>query len=225
MICKNCGKEIEENTKFCIFCGANQQAEPAAPAPVEEEQPKKKKGCLIAAIIAIVAVVLVGAILLVGIGAFVFVYLYNKPVQMMPGSSYEDIWQEDNYYEGDLDIWEEDGIHYEALPEVQYKEPVWNVSSPYRAVAEKYGMFIFPTSNCEYLSVDMLEGMTMEELNIAWAEICARHGFVFVDPYLDEYFHNTVWYTPMTDDFNELEFNEWEISNILLIDEYLASIA
>ncbi|MBQ9136850.1 MAG: zinc ribbon domain-containing protein, partial [Lachnospiraceae bacterium] len=42
MICSNCGKEINDGSKFCIFCGGSQQtaapveATPVAPvAPVE----------------------------------------------------------------------------------------------------------------------------------------------------------------------------------------------
>lgn len=40
MFCKNCGKELADNTKFCEFCGADQNAKPApekAPEPAPAE--------------------------------------------------------------------------------------------------------------------------------------------------------------------------------------------
>ena len=48
MFCSNCGKEIDEDTKFCPHCGTNLQdpapkapAPAPAPAPVEEKKPAK----------------------------------------------------------------------------------------------------------------------------------------------------------------------------------------
>lgn len=37
-VCPNCGKEISDDTKFCIFCGASIDTAPAAPA--EEATPE-----------------------------------------------------------------------------------------------------------------------------------------------------------------------------------------
>ena len=52
MFCKNCGKEISDDTKFCNHCGAAQDSssaqpsaqpvQPAAPAPQPGTAPKKK---------------------------------------------------------------------------------------------------------------------------------------------------------------------------------------
>lgn len=40
MFCTKCGNQIPDNTKFCTFCGAPQNAEPAAPAtPVAPAEP------------------------------------------------------------------------------------------------------------------------------------------------------------------------------------------
>ncbi|MGN1131420.1 MAG: zinc-ribbon domain-containing protein, partial [Ruminococcus sp.] len=41
MICKNCGKEIADNSRFCTLCGAKQeeQSTPAVEAPVQSEVP------------------------------------------------------------------------------------------------------------------------------------------------------------------------------------------
>ena len=43
MFCRNCGKEIPENTKFCNHCGAAQDSAPAQTTsqPVIPQKPKK----------------------------------------------------------------------------------------------------------------------------------------------------------------------------------------
>lgn len=104
MICVHCGNDIPEGTKFCVHCGASQEAAaPAAPAeapvyqnslasepcyvpPVEEEPapvaaeevteaPRKaKKGKKTGVIIAIVLAV----VLLAGAGVGVFLYMDNQ---------------------------------------------------------------------------------------------------------------------------------------------------
>ena len=107
MICKACGKELEENSTFCVFCGAKQEEI----VPVVEEKPKSKKGTIIAIIIAAVALILVFSILLVGIiGAAIFALFV--PVKFTehkaPAYSY------DEYYE-----WEDTDDYY-------YEEYNWN---------------------------------------------------------------------------------------------------
>ena len=69
MFCKNCGKEISDDTKFCNHCGAAQDSssaqpsaqpvQPAAPAPQPGTAPKKNPITLvIIAAVVIVAIVL-----------------------------------------------------------------------------------------------------------------------------------------------------------------------
>ena len=102
MICKACGKELEENTTFCVFCGAKQEEI----VPVVEEKPKSKKGTIIAIIIAAVALVLVLSILVVGIiGAAIFALFIPKraEVHQVHPYSYEEYYEwdatEDTYIE------------------------------------------------------------------------------------------------------------------------------
>ena len=45
MYCQNCGKENEENSKFCLYCGATLMNENNMNSKVNENnvKPKKKK--------------------------------------------------------------------------------------------------------------------------------------------------------------------------------------
>jgi len=68
MFCKNCGKEIEDDSKFCRYCGAAlAKSEEEAPTPEDEAVKKEsaedettdKSGCGIAAILIIAVVVVI----------------------------------------------------------------------------------------------------------------------------------------------------------------------
>ena len=55
MFCRNCGKELPENTRFCNHCGAAQDSAPAQPVPATK---KKTLTIAIVAAVAVIAVVL-----------------------------------------------------------------------------------------------------------------------------------------------------------------------
>lgn len=93
MFCQSCGQQSPDGTKFCPNCGfpTNQAAvppvtqappmqyiqqpvyqQPIYAQPIPAAKPKKRKGCLIGAIIAFVLVVAVGIALIVGGGSLNF---------------------------------------------------------------------------------------------------------------------------------------------------------
>ncbi|MCD8332860.1 MAG: YARHG domain-containing protein [Clostridiales bacterium] len=82
--------------------------------------------------------------------------------------------------------------------------------------------YIFPNSNSSYLTESDLENLTAEELRIARNEIYARHGRIFSDESLNEYFNSTTWYTGTVspDEFDDSVLNEYEKANAALISEY-----
>lgn len=81
---------------------------------------------------------------------------------------------------------------------------------------------VFPLSSSVYLTVSDLEGLTKEECRIARNEIYARHGRLFTDEFLQDYFNSKDWYEGYIEpeDFDESVLNEYEISNRDLIVEY-----
>ena len=86
--------------------------------------------------------------------------------------------------------------------------------------------FILEGSDQYYLDWYELEGLTAEECKIARNEIYARHGRMFNDAELQEYFNSCSWYVGYisADDFNEDMLSDIEKSNRDLIIEYEAEM-
>lgn len=82
--------------------------------------------------------------------------------------------------------------------------------------------YVLPTSNCEYLTVADLQGLTAEQCRIARNELYARHGRMFNDEALQAYFNSCSWYigTTPADQFNDAVLNVYEIANRDLIVQY-----
>lgn len=82
--------------------------------------------------------------------------------------------------------------------------------------------YVLPTSDSEYLTRDDLVGFTAEECRLARNEIYARHGRMFLDEELQNYFNSFDWYHPTIepDDFQESMLNQYEIANRDLIVAY-----
>ena len=84
------------------------------------------------------------------------------------------------------------------------------------------GEYIFPNSDSEYLTEYDLSSMSSEEFRIARNEIYARHGRMFKDKALQNYFDSKSWYTPSVrpEDFNEQWLNEYEKANAKFIKSF-----
>lgn len=82
--------------------------------------------------------------------------------------------------------------------------------------------YILEGSDQYYLDWYELEGLTAEECKIARNEIYARHGRMFNDAELQEYFNSCSWYTGYisAEDFDEDILSDIEKSNRDLIIEY-----
>lgn len=81
----------------------------------------------------------------------------------------------------------------------------------------KDNYFIIPDSSTRYLTTSDLQGLSLDELEIARNEIYARHGYQFQQQKMIDYFNNQSWYTRSdhkitTDDLSKLEY-----ANVMLI--------
>ena len=77
--------------------------------------------------------------------------------------------------------------------------------------------YILPTSDSAYLTEKDLSALTKEQLRLARNEIYARHGYIFNDEELKEYFQSKSWYTPSTEEVTDDMLNVYEIANRDLI--------
>lgn len=66
MFCKKCGKELEEGTSFCPFCGQKQTEEELKNAEKAEEQISNKKLMLTGAVMAVVILAVIAVFKLIG---------------------------------------------------------------------------------------------------------------------------------------------------------------
>ena len=82
--------------------------------------------------------------------------------------------------------------------------------------------FVFANSSEEYLTMDDLNGLSADDCKIARNEIYARHGRMFNDENLQEYFNQCSWYkgTIQPDDFSQDMLNEVELANLQIISDY-----
>ena len=87
---------------------------------------------------------------------------------------------------------------------------------------ELTGDYILAESSSRYLEVADLEGLSAEQLRLARNEIYARHGRLFDDAQLQEYFNSREWYSGSISpaDFSEDLLNDYERQNTYLIQDY-----
>ena len=81
------------------------------------------------------------------------------------------------------------------------------------------GEYVFKDSDKKYLSKDEVKSVDSSMLNIGKNEIYARHGYIFADENLKQYFEEKLWYKGevTADQFDENQLNSFEKKNIELI--------
>ncbi len=83
---------------------------------------------------------------------------------------------------------------------------------------EKIGLYLIDDSDVNVVTQKQLDNLTLEDLEIAYNEIFARHGHDFKDKNLREYFIGHIWYKPLYGKTVALEeLNEVEKQNINII--------
>lgn len=248
MRCVNCGNEMKASAKFCTQCGSFVDAETlaseqspgkasptniAAPAPIPaphvsytgDNRGSVPENAVNAPIVknrnnALMVLMLVGFLAISGsVGILLKNTFFSKsqepstpivnnnvtnPTASQPNESVDPTEAVDN--EPDPSTGE--GTSTEE-PDGYGVEP-WEIG------------YIIDGSDSRYLTKLELEGMNAETLRIARNEIYARHGRMFKDLAMQEYFDFCTWYTPSIapDDFQQALLNAYELENIKLIISY-----
>ena len=196
MFCDKCGTPLRENAKFCGKCGAPvigvagsvQPSPVVSPAPTMER--KSSSGSKVGLIIGIV----LGAVALIVLAVFLLFSWLTGSRSFIPSN------EKDYSYEVEVDVPEYDAESYEgSVPE----------DNPYFACYNADTGFVLPESDRRYYSRSDISTMSIEQLEIAYHEIAARHGATFQDSDVQEYFNHMDWYTPGSN----VQLSQIEIAN------------
>ena len=251
MNCKKCGAYLKPGTFFCTNCGTqnNFMSEEAtillrdnpqtianpynehetvysdtnqwnAPQP-QPPQPKKNNAG------PIVAVVILSVIVLAGAAAVIGYFVGSKD-----GNSNEQTTKEQT-----VEVVVQDEEVTEAAPETTTGTPETTAqrttSAPtvnqqtvptftYNDNNTQSSQFLFDSAN-QYITRSYLSTCTRDEITIILNEMYARHGYIFKDAELREYFNSQSWYVGYTTSMEEAAsyFNKVESANLNTIYEYM----
>lgn len=239
--CPQCGSEVPEDDLFCQHCGAKldqfddgQTYTEPEPAPYQQRQDHQRRQenyryaekndskTLIYCLSGLLAVLLVA-----GVAAGVFFFRSSRP------KSYGKEVQTAEAKEGDVTASPiamspsatESAVPTPSSTETLTPSPTLSPSpsplpSPTPAAAS--GDYIFPQSSSAYLTSAEVSALSIYDMYLARNEIYARHGRIFNNEDLRQYFSTKSWYTPTYQpaDFDarqESIFNDFEKENVRLI--------
>ena len=234
MRCSKCGFDLKENERFCPQCGNPTEFSTGGSGsePMDTPTPEPKKWKDQYTIAAIVAV-----LVLAGACGFA-VRQFNSADKEADAGEYEASYEADYgkdetpvYEEKHFDVTADDGGDNSASgyagniqdpAESLTDENVWSVGGASVSKELRDQDYILPGSDSRYLSRSDLEGFTAEDCRLARNEIYARHGRMFQDEALQNYFNSFDWYHPSIspDDFDESMLNDYEAANRDLIVAY-----
>ena len=131
-------------------------------------------------------------------------------------------WYKPDAVEIELNTYEKENLFLLETCLRQRDGSLYDSGNPYMEYSNALTTYILPDSDSEYVTGDELYQLTEVELNIARNEIYARHGYIFEERELREYFCCESWYKPsvLADDFDSDEFSDEESGNIKLIKVY-----
>lgn len=119
---------------------------------------------------------------------------------------------EETGIQGESGIPEEAGIQEETKISEEAKEPEGNQ-------ATREPGLILPNSSQELLTEEYVQSLSKEDIRLAINELYAKHGYIFSDKAIREYFKQFDWYkeTVRPEDFSTDLFNDIEKSNVELL--------
>lgn len=148
-------------------------------------------------------------------GEYTFRIIDPRLVQYSSLDKYDSSWSEDQIidetykrskYIDNCNFWNEVVNYWENTREV-------------RDIANIY-TYLFHSDTIKYTKSD-LENEPKLILNLGKNEIYARHGYIFKDENIENYFLGQIWYVPTTfpEDFDDSCFSEIEKENLVLFYE------
>ena len=234
MKCVHCGHDLKDEAKFCTRCGKPvQRIQGESPifydgggvkSTPSRSNTKTVVICIVVAVIGIVTLAAATGLVLRLKKMQDKVTVYNDEITTELGSTAAStdgstaVSTQASTATSTENVVQYNTTINNTIYEPAYEEPANNNTS-YAYETEE---FILPKSNERILQKSDLYGLTKWQCKIARNEIYARHGRLFKDDELQNYFTSCSWYKGRIDpdDFSESVLNEVELANRDLIVNY-----
>ncbi len=234
MVCKHCGAQIKDGSKFCIHCGkpissvkqrdvwedvdpygtADSYDDPYNDLYNDSSYNRNKTPIIVGVVVAVLAITVVwGAVVLHGMKSESSDDTQTANVTNETHTKYKQV------TETPTPTPTEEITATPAATEAPTAMPTAN-PAPNTSVATD-NSYIFADSSSRLLSESELVGLSEWQLRIARNEMYARHGKIFQSTDLQNYFNSQSWYTPSTS-FSSSQMNQTELKNAKLISDYEA---
>lgn len=237
MRCPKCNHTIEDDALFCTECGCNisefEQEETVsgkvsgAAGEKRNGKFKRREKISVKALISFLTICLI--LFAAGAGYWFLTYDREPVTEWVQEQTVKINEEEQQKRMNEIDEMIGDD---ESEEEEQVTEPATDsqLYDPALVVRPTHGNeeddtmqeYILPDSSTRRLSDSEVQGLSQEELRLARNEIYARHGRLFDDAQLQNYFNAKSWYsgTVSPENFSEEMLSDIEKANIDLIKKY-----
>ena len=194
MKCSNCGREIKKEERFCPYCGS-------------ENKKTKKKNKWLTGVMGLIVVCII-----LGIVAGAMNSNKKEDAKKDTASNTEKATEKQTTAAST-----KTAASTETASTKQTKNNTQDVDD--QQDETENSEYILPESDTRYVEQDEIDQLTKNEVRLAINEIYARHGRIFENSELREYFESKDWYdgTIEPEDFDEDVLNQYEKANVKLL--------
>ena len=194
MKCSNCGREIKKEERFCPYCGS-------------ENKKTKKKNKWLTGVMGLIVVCII-----LGIVAGAMNSNKKEDAKKDTESNTEKATEKQTTAAST-----KTAASTETASTKQTKNNTQDADD--QQDETENSEYILPESDTRYVDQDEIDQLTKNEVRLAINEIYARHGRIFENSELREYFESKDWYdgTIEPEDFDEDVLNQYEKANVKLL--------
>lgn len=194
MKCSNCGREIKKEERFCPYCGS-------------ENKKTKKKNKWLTGVMGLIVVCII-----LGIVAGAMNSNKKEDAKKDTASNTEKATEKQTTAAST-----KTAASTETASTKQTKNNTQDADD--QQDETENSEYILPESDTRYVEQDEIDQLTKNEVRLAINEIYARHGRIFENSELREYFESKDWYDGMIEpeDFDEDVLNQYEKANVKLL--------
>lgn len=194
MKCSNCGREIKKEERFCPYCGS-------------ENKKTKKKNKWLTGVMGLIVVCII-----LGIVAGAMNSNKKEDAKKDTASNTEKATEKQTTAAST-----KTAASTETAGTKQTKNNTQDADD--QQDETENSEYILPESDTRYVEQDEIDQLTKNEVRLAINEIYARHGRIFENSELREYFESKDWYdgTIEPEDFDEDVLNQYEKANVKLL--------